>query len=107
MPGNSSLPPGMPMFKGDEALASYLISKSIRYLAYSYKNEAGFPKKLAKRRNRPEENPITRIEAQNVLAFHENLEKLAKTRKVIYDDGEIFVLDLLKYDSYYKLKSRK
>jgi hypothetical protein len=34
-PGGASLPPGMPAFKGPEALANYLVSKSIRYIAYS------------------------------------------------------------------------
>jgi hypothetical protein len=41
-PGGASLPPGMPSFKGEEALADYLVSHSIRYVAYSYANEASF-----------------------------------------------------------------
>ena len=45
-PGGASLPPGMPSFKGAEALANYLISKSIRYVAYSYANEANCSWKL-------------------------------------------------------------
>lgn len=93
-PGGASLPPGMPFYKGSEALAKYLTSKSIRYVAYSYASEAAFPKKLAKRRSRPEEFPINRIAAQNILVFQENLEELGKTKKHIYDDKEIFVIDL-------------
>lgn len=39
-PGGASLPPGMPLFQGSEALADYLLSKSIQYVAYSYASEA-------------------------------------------------------------------
>lgn len=93
-PGGASLPPGMPSFKGDEALANYLISKSIRYVAYSYANEANFSWKLyGKRINHG--NPQIRTTAQHAFDFQDNLKQLGKTRKRIYDDGYIFVLDLL------------
>jgi len=93
-PGGASLPPGMPSFKGAEALANYLISKSIRYVAYSYANEANFSWKLyGKRINHG--NPQIRTTAQHAFDFQDNLKQLGKTRKRIYDDGYIFVLDLL------------
>jgi len=93
-PGGASLPPGMPSFKGDEALADYLISKSIRYVAYSYGDEALFWKKrFGKRVNQG--HPRIRTEAQHAFDFQDNLKQLGKTRKRIYDDGYVFVLDLL------------
>ena len=42
LPGGASLPPGIPIFKGPDALADYLIQHGIRYLAYSYGDEATF-----------------------------------------------------------------
>jgi hypothetical protein len=93
-PGGASPPPGMPSFKGDEALANYLISKSIRYVAYSYANEANFSWKLYGKRINHGNNQI-RTTARHTFDFQYNLKQLGKTRKRIYDDGYIFVLDLL------------
>jgi hypothetical protein len=93
-PGGASLPPGMPSFKGAEALADYLISKSIRYVAYSYANEAMFWKKRFGERVH-QGNLWIRTQAQHTFDFQDNLKQLGETRKRIYDDGDIFVLDLL------------
>ena len=93
-PGGASLPPGMPSFKGEEALADYLVSQSIRYVAYSYANEANFPKKSLEVRLSPEWPFWLQNQALNAFEFQDSLQKLAKTRKRIYDDGENFVLDL-------------
>jgi hypothetical protein len=92
-PGGASPPPGMPSFKGSEALADYLVSKSIRYVAYSYAKEAGFPKKLFGPRLESSD-PFARTGARFAFDFQDNLAELGKTRKRAYDDGEIFVLDL-------------
>jgi len=93
-PGGASLPPGIPAFKGAEALANYLTSKSIRYVAYSYGDEALFWKKRFGKRVY-QGHPRIRTEAQHAFDFQDNLKQLGKTRKRIYDDGYIFVLDLL------------
>ena len=42
-PGHASLAPGRPFFAGAEALARYLVSNGIRYVAYDYATEAGLP----------------------------------------------------------------
>jgi hypothetical protein len=86
----------MPSFKGEEALADYLVSKSIRYVAYSYANEANFPRKsLAGRLEiKPQVSFWLRNQALNTFEFQDSLQKLGKTRKRIYDDGENFVIDL-------------
>lgn len=93
-PGGASPPPGMPSFKGPEALANYLNSKSIRYVAYSYANEAEFTWEKYGDRVR-HGHPGIRTEAQHTFDFQHNLKQLGETRKRIYDDGHIFVLDLL------------
>lgn len=94
-PRGASLPPGMPFFKGDEALADYLISKSIRYVAYSYANEAEHRKVTLRKSLGPKAHPFIRTAVQYIIDFQDNLKQLGGTRKRIYDDGEIFVLDLL------------
>ncbi len=94
--GGASLPPGMPFFKGSEALADYLILKSIRYVAYSYASETGYQKKwLKKQLETTKMLPFFRSSAINTIDFQDNLKQLGETRERIYDDSEIFVLDLL------------
>jgi hypothetical protein len=93
-PGGASLPPGMPSFKGEEALADYLVSHSIRYVAYSYANEANFPRKSLEVRLNPEWPSWLKNQALNSFEFQESLQKLGESRKRIYDDGENFVIDL-------------
>jgi len=92
-PGESSLPPGMPLFNGSEAWAGYMMSKSIRYVAYSYGDEAGFPKSLSYRLS-PYFDPWDRRRAQHTFDVQDNLAELAKARRRIYEDAKNFVLDL-------------
>ena len=93
-PGGASPPPGMPLFKGSEPLADYLTSQSLKYVAYSYGTEGGYPAKFHSQRV---ENPNNWMENQlnNAWEFEVNLKELGKTRKRVYDDGDIFILDLL------------
>jgi hypothetical protein len=91
--GEASLPPGMPLFQGSEPLASYLIAKSIRYVAYSYGDEAGFTRYFSYMLS-PYNNVWGRTIAQHTYDTQDNLTELGKTRKRIYDDGKSFVLDL-------------
>ena len=98
-PGGASLPPGMPSFKGEETLADYLVSHSIRYVAYSYANEANFTRQVFDPTLIPSGYTWLKNQALNAFEFQESLQKLGKTRKRIYDDGQNFVIDLLKYKS--------
>jgi len=87
----ASPPPGMPYSKGGEALARYLIPLPVRYVAYSYSDEA-------ERRSAPAHDvvsPWMRNQLRYTDDFEDDLEELAKTRRRIYDDGNNFVLDLL------------
>jgi hypothetical protein len=99
LPGGASLPPGMPSFKGEEAVADYLVSQSIRYVAYSYANEANHSRKDFEDRLSPEWPFWLQNQTLNTFEFQESLQKLGESRKRIYDDGENFVIDLLKYKS--------
>jgi hypothetical protein len=92
-PGGSSPPPGMPLYKGSEPLADYLTSQSIKYLAYSYAKEAAYSKSFLSSQIYTE-NTWLRNQADNAWDFQANLKELGNTRKRIYDDGDIFILDL-------------
>jgi hypothetical protein len=93
-PGSSSPPPGMPFFKGGERLAWYLCSQSVRYVAYSYRSEAAFTRDLFGHRLAPGTPTWIRAQAKHTLDFQANLAELGQSRHRIYDDGDVFVLDL-------------
>lgn len=94
LPGGASLPPGIPIFKGPEALADYLVHHGIRYLAYSYGDEASFSRALFSHRLDPQVNVWLRRGAQIAFDFQDNVVLLGKSRKKLYDNGSMFVLDL-------------
>jgi hypothetical protein len=87
---NASPPPGMPFFKGSEPLARYLVSQSIRYVAYSYGYEANVPANVLA--GYP---PWIHTIVLHTNDLQDNLIELGRTRRRIYDDGRNFVLDLL------------
>ena len=93
-PGSASLPPGMPFFRGGDALAQYLLSKSIRYVIYAYGHEADFSREEFGHRLEKDAPVWVRTTARHTFDFQDNLSELGKTRTRIYDDGEVFVLDL-------------
>jgi len=95
IPGGASLPPGMPVGKGGEKLADYLLARDIRYVAYSYGNEAGFTEEIFGSMLRPHVNPLARTQVQHTFDFQKDLSEIGKTKKIIYDDGKNFVADLL------------
>jgi hypothetical protein len=94
LPGGASLPPGIPAFKGPDALANYLLQHGIRYLAYSYGDEASFSRHDYADRLKPYVNIWLRRGAQIAYDFQDNCVLLGKSRKKLYDDGHMFVLDL-------------
>lgn len=94
LPGGASLPPGIPVFKGSEALAQYLIQHDIHYVAYSYGDDANFSRALFGDRLNPQVNVWLRRGAQVTFDFQDNIVELAKSRRRLFDDGKMFVLDL-------------
>jgi hypothetical protein len=93
-PGTCSPPPGMPYFEGPETVAAYLLSKKIRYVAYAYSNQAGYPVIDNLWRLRPDRPYMHRIGERAKVALDRVLGELGASRKRIYDDGELFILDL-------------
>ena len=88
------MPPGIPVFKGSEAIASYLTEHGIRYLAYSYADEATFTKALFSGRLSPNVNIWIRRGAEITFDFQDNVAGLGRSRRRVFDDGKMFVVYL-------------
>jgi hypothetical protein len=93
-PGCASLPPGWPIKEDGEALAEYLLSHSIRYLAYTYTGNVQLSDCL-----RVSTNPVHRsgwltVEYESYLLANKQYLELGQSRRKIYDDGKVFILDL-------------
>jgi hypothetical protein len=93
-PGDFSPPPGMPLREGSEKLAAYLENAGIRYVAYSYRDEAHYPRSWTEYRLGADQAQWDRTLTANTYDFQDNLKELGGTRKILYDDGDIFVIDL-------------
>jgi hypothetical protein len=94
LPGGASLPPGIPIFKGPDALADYLLQHGIRYLAYSYGDEAAFSRHDYHERLNPNVNVWLRRGAEIGFDFQDNCALLGNSRKRLWDDGHMYILDL-------------
>ena len=95
VPGGASLPPGWPARQSGEALAGYLKACGIRYLAYSYHDGVELNDEAAAYTMR-DPHATQWIHSENALQLdaHHQYEELAQTRRHIFDDGKLFVLDL-------------
>jgi hypothetical protein len=93
-PGAASLPPGWPGHSGGDALANYLLSHHIRYLAHSYRMDEEGDVYLASLLKDKSITQWIRSEDAITLDSHRQYRYLANTRRHLYDDGSIYVLDL-------------
>lgn len=95
VPGGASLPPGWPARRSGEALADYLKSCGIRYLAYSYHDGVELNDEAATY-TMHDPHATQWIHSENALQLdaHHQYEELAQTRRHLFDDGQLFVLDL-------------
>jgi hypothetical protein len=93
-PGSAGLPPGWPNREGGESLARYLLANHLRYLVYDYAGFAGdeaiAPSALAD----PSRTLWFHSETAITLNSYHQFEELGRTRRHLYDDGKMFVLDL-------------
>ena len=93
-PGAASLPPGWPSHQGGEALARYLLANHLRYLVYDYSYFADFDREAPHVIADASRTQWIHSEARITLRSHQQYAELAKTRRRLYDDGKIYVLDL-------------
>jgi hypothetical protein len=90
-PGAVGSPPGMPVFQGPEKLAAYLLETSVRYVAYSYANEAKFP---VSERNLLPDAPWVQLDSKLAFDFQDSLAALMQTRRLVFKDATRAVIDL-------------
>jgi hypothetical protein len=93
-PGAASLPPGWPSRQDGEALARYLLANHLRYLVYDYGYFAGFDREAPHVIADASRTQWIHSEAKIALRSHQQYAELARTRRRLYDDGNIYVLDL-------------
>ena len=95
VPGGASLPPGWPARQPGEVLADYLRRCGIRYLAYSYHDGVELTDDAAAYTMK-DPHATQWIHSENALQLdaHHQYEELAQTRRHLFDDGKVFVLDL-------------
>jgi hypothetical protein len=93
-PGTCSPPPGMPFFQGPDAVAAYLLLHNIRYVAYAYADQAGYPVIDNLWRLRPDRPYSHRVAERAKVALDRVLGELGASRQRLYDDGALFIIDL-------------
>jgi hypothetical protein len=93
-PGAASLPPGWPSHQDGEALARYLLANHLRYLVYDYSYFADFDLEAPHVIADASRTQWIHSEARITLRSHQQYAELAETRRHLYDDGKIYILDL-------------
>jgi hypothetical protein len=92
--GAASPPPGWPARQDGEALARYLLANHLRYLVYDYAGFAGADREAVHVLADPSRTQWIHSEAAIILDSHRQFADLAHTRRHLYDDGRMYVLDL-------------
>lgn len=95
MPGYASLPPGMPSFKGSEALEHYFKTLGLRWLIFVTPEHSRYHY----RRNYflelfVNEQEIWRTYAPYLIDFIDNVTEIRKRRREVYAERGIVVIDL-------------
>lgn len=94
-PACAGPPPGWPMNGDGEALADYLTAHSIRYLAYTYSERDNV--QLAGSLRQSDLSVFGDVRADQLLGYvqaNRQYLELRESRRVIYDDGATFIIDL-------------
>lgn len=94
-PGCAGLPPGWPVDGDGEALAAYLNEHGIRYLAYTYSGRDNVQLAAClQQRDLTVFSGWRADQYRGYLRANQQYRELAQSRRVIYDDGTTFILDL-------------
>ena len=88
------LEPGMPVFKGGNAVGDYLISKGVRFVIYVYGGRENDDETRTFKKYMHTRDTWIKQEYTFMNKFQEDLDELGVLKKRIYDDGKIFVVDL-------------
>lgn len=100
LPGMASPPPGMPTFAGPEPVARFLLTRSVRYVAYGSRTD---PTRLLDLTEKDIADRYPRSRVRWVmLAYHRDfeasVEALASSRRHLADEPQSFVLDLATWE---------
>ncbi len=93
-PGGASPPPGLQTAAPAEDIARFFREHGIRWLAYSYADEAAFSHARHDGETASDQPPWTRINAYHTLDFQDRLVELGRRYRHAGDDGRTFILDL-------------
>lgn len=96
IPGAASLPPGWPSHSDGNALAAYLLSKHRRYLALTY-TPSTLPEIEKREISELADHSTTQwiqSEAQIRLASYRQYDQLIRSRRHLYEDEDLIVIDL-------------
>ncbi len=103
-PGDASPKPGWPAKQSGEALAQFLLAHHVRYLVYGYGEcdstkphatcEAMFAADDERVIHSPATTALIRGETESGYDARKQYGELARTKRHLYDDGRIYVLDL-------------
>jgi hypothetical protein len=95
-PGAASPAPGIPLAEGPDATASYLQAQGIRYFAFARPDRAQTPlySRSHWRDMASSSSELWRVTAHVYLDTFQVVDRLAQTRRVLYDDGRLVVVDL-------------
>jgi hypothetical protein len=93
-PGAASLPPGWPAREDGEALARYLLANNLRYLVCSYADFGPLDHEAIHVLHDANRTQWIHSEAAITLRSRQQYAELARSRRHLYDDGQMYVLDL-------------
>jgi hypothetical protein len=93
-PGRVSPPPGMPLYGSDAQMVSYLRASGIRYLAFSYGDNANYTPALMQMRMKQADHPWSAYCSKAMVAMQGFLRRARTRAPVVYDDGQTFLIDL-------------
>jgi hypothetical protein len=93
-PGAAGLAPGWPSTSDGEALARYLTGHGIRYLIYSKGDFVGFDQSAPQVVHDTVHTEWIHSETRIAYLSHQQYAQLFCTRNHLYNDGEMYVLDL-------------
>jgi hypothetical protein len=94
IPGAASLPPGWPARSDGNALAAYFLSNHRRYLALTAFDLPEIEKGNTKAIDNPATTQWIRSESEIRIASFRQFDQLVHSRRHLYDDGSLIVLDL-------------
>jgi hypothetical protein len=94
-PGAASPAPGLRFSEGGEKVAAYLMRQGIRYFAFVFPDKAqGLYGRATWKRMGAGLEQLWRLAAPVYLTVFDTVDELGKSRRRLYDDGQMAVVDL-------------